>query len=38
MPLIHLNACTLRRTTNFPLDDLTFVVRHVLPHLGRDNL
>src|SRR3954465_12194772 len=27
----------LRRATGFPLDDLTFVVRHFLPHLGRDN-
>src|SRR3954471_10736763 len=28
----------LRRATGFPLDDLTFVVRHFLPHLGRDNV
>src|ERR671917_358769 len=28
----------LRRATGFPLDDLTFVVRHFLPHLGRDNI
>ena len=27
----------LRRATGFPLDDLTFVVRHFLPHLDRDN-
>jgi transposase len=26
----------LRRATGFPLDDLTFVVTHVLPHLNRD--
>ena len=30
--------CALRRATGFPLDDLTFVVRHFLPHLGRDNV
>src|ERR671913_2494323 len=28
----------LRRATSFPLDDLTFVVRHFLPHLDRDNV
>src|SRR3954466_3491168 len=28
-------VCALRRATGFPLDDLTFVVRHFLPHLGR---
>jgi transposase InsO family protein len=28
----------LRRATGFPLDDLTFVVRHFLPHLDRDNV
>jgi transposase InsO family protein len=26
----------LRRATGFPLDDLTFVVTHFLPHLNRD--
>ena len=31
-------VCTLRRATSFPLDDLTFVVRHVLPHLNRDSI
>jgi transposase InsO family protein len=31
-------VCTLRRATGFPLDDLTFVVRHFLPHLGRDHV
>ena len=31
-------VCVLRRATGFPLDDLTFVVRHFLPHLGRDNV
>jgi transposase len=31
-------VCTLRRTTNFPLDDLTFVVSHFLPHLNRDSV
>ena len=30
--------CALRRATGFPLDDLTFVVAHFLPHLGRDNV
>src|SRR5690349_21665986 len=25
-------VCALRRSTNFALDDLTFVVRHFLPH------
>jgi len=28
----------LRRATGFPLDELTFVVRHFLPHLDRDNI
>src|SRR5688500_10010168 len=27
-------VCALRRATGFPLDELTFVVRHFLPHLG----
>ena len=31
-------VCALRRATGFPLDDLTFVLRHFLPHLGRDNV
>jgi transposase len=31
-------VCALRRATGFPLDNLTFVVRHFLPHLGRDNV
>ena len=31
-------VCALRRATAFPLDDLTFVVRHFLPHLDRDNV
>ena len=31
-------VCELRRATGFPLDDLTFVVRHFLPHLDRDNV
>jgi transposase len=31
-------VCELRRATGFPLDDLTFVVRHFLPHLSRDNI
>ena len=29
-------VCALRRATGFPLDDLTFVVVHFLPHLNRD--
>jgi transposase InsO family protein len=29
-------VCALRRATGFPLDDLTFIVSHVLPHLNRD--
>ena len=28
----------LRRATGVPLDDLAFVVRHFLPHLGRDHV
>ncbi len=28
----------LRRATGFPLDELTFVVTHSLPHLDRDNV
>jgi transposase InsO family protein len=31
-------VCELRRATGFPLDELTFVVRHFLPHLDRDNI
>ena len=30
--------CAVRRTTGFPLDDLTFVLRHFLPHLNRDSV
>src|SRR6188472_2198962 len=30
-------VCTLRRVTNFALDDLTFVITHFLPHLNRDS-
>ncbi len=29
-------VCALRRSTGFPLDDLTLVVSHFLPHLNRD--
>jgi transposase InsO family protein len=29
-------VCALRRATGFPLDDLTFIVTHFLPHLNRD--
>jgi transposase InsO family protein len=31
-------VCALRRATGFPLDELTFVVTHFLPHLDRDNV
>jgi transposase InsO family protein len=31
-------VCELRRATGFPLDDLTFIVAHFLPHLDRDNV
>ena len=31
-------VCALRRATGFPPDELTFVVRHFLPHLDRDNV
>src|SRR3954462_1486891 len=31
-------VCALRRATGFPLDDLTFGLRHFLPHLGRDHV
>jgi transposase InsO family protein len=31
-------VCALRRATGFPLDELTFVVRHFLPRLSRDNV
>ena len=31
-------VCTLRRATNFPLDDPTSVVCHFLPHLNRDSI
>src|SRR4028119_2307200 len=30
-------VCELRRATGFPLDDLTFLVAHFLPHLARAN-
>lgn len=30
--------CAVRQATGFPLDDLTFVLRHFLPHLNRDNI
>jgi transposase InsO family protein len=29
-------VCALRQATGFPLNDLTFVVSHFLPHLNRD--
>ena len=29
-------VCALRRASGFPLDDLTFVVTHFLPHLNRN--
>ena len=28
-------VCALRRATGFPLDDLTLIVSHFLPHLNR---
>src|ERR1700712_155416 len=31
-------VCTVRQSTNFALDDLTFVVTHFLPHLNRDSI
>ena len=31
-------VCALRRSTDFALDDLTFVVVHFLPHLNRDSV
>src|SRR3569832_601580 len=31
-------VCTLRRVTNFALDDLTFVMTHFLPPLNRDSI
>src|SRR3982751_3975287 len=31
-------VCTLRRVTNFALDDLTFVITYFLPHLNRDSI
>ncbi|GJE55573.1 IS481 family transposase ISBxe4 [Methylobacterium thuringiense] len=31
-------VCALRRSTGFPLDALTFVVSHFLPHLNRDSV
>jgi transposase len=30
--------CAMRRPTGFPLDDLTFVLRHFLLHLNRDSV
>ena len=31
-------VCALREATGVPLDDLTFVVTHVLPHLNRHSV
>src|SRR3954453_11079991 len=31
-------VCAPRRATGFPLDDLTFIVAHFLPRLGRDDV
>lgn len=31
-------VCAVRRATGFPLDDLTFLLRHFLPHLNRDSI
>lgn len=31
-------VCALRRATGFPLDDLTFIVAHFLPHLNRHSV
>jgi transposase len=31
-------VCALRRSTDFALDELTFVVTHFLPHLNRDSV
>src|SRR5690349_8432606 len=31
-------VCHLRRMTGFALDDLTFALRHFLPHLNRDSI
>jgi len=31
-------VCELRRSTGFALDDLTFTLRHFLPHLNRDSI
>ena len=31
-------VCAVRRETSFPLDDVTFVVCHFLPHLYRDSI
>jgi transposase InsO family protein len=31
-------VCAVRRATRFPLDDLTFTLRHFLPNLNRDSI
>jgi transposase InsO family protein len=31
-------VCEVRRATRFPLDDLTAVIQHFLPHLNRDSI
>jgi transposase-like protein len=31
-------VCTVRRATRFALDDLTFALRHCLPHLNRHSV
>ena len=31
-------VCAPRRATNFPLGELTFVIRNFLPHLNRDSI
>ncbi len=30
--------CAVHKATGFPLDDLSFVLRHFLPHLNRDSI
>lgn len=34
----HAIICAVRRATGFALDDLTFVLRHFVPHLNRDSI
>ena len=37
-PTHEITDSPVRRSTGFPLDDLTFVLRHLLAQLNRDSI